>query len=289
MCYMRFTISAPYRKDVERHLKTAQHLGHLRQVKDLLAILAVMDGQSFAQVALVFRVQEKTVATWVRVFCCYGLQGAPRHTPTGRPPKVTPTPKAALVTLIEEGPVQAGFSGACWRSPMIQPLIYDRFGVLYNVFYIAQLLKNLGLSYQKAACVSDHLDEDKRTAWCTTTWPALVRLAKKRQALLLFGDAASCPQWGTLTYTWARRGQPPKVKTSGKRKGYKVFGLIAYFPGRFFYQGQEGRLNATASIAFLRRGLEQTTQPILLIQDGARYHTSAETQAFFAQDRKSVV
>ena len=45
---------------------------------------------------------------------------------------------------------------------MIQQLIYDRFGVLYNVFYIAQLLKNLGFSYQKAAFVSDHLDERKR-------------------------------------------------------------------------------------------------------------------------------
>ena len=29
--------------------------------------------------------------------------------------------------------------------------------------------------------------------------------------------------------------------------------------------------------------LEQTTQPIILIQDGARYHTSAETKAFFAR------
>ena len=70
---------------------------------------------------------------------------------------------------------------------------------------------------------------------------------------------------------------------SGKRKGYKVFGLIEYFTGRFFYQGQEGRLNSTAYMAFLRRVLEHTTQPILLIQDGARYHTSAETKAFFAQ------
>jgi transposase len=166
---------------------------------------------------------------------------------------------------------------------MIQQLIYDRFGVLYNVFYIAQLLKNLGFSYQKAAFVSDHLDEDKRTAWCTITWPQVVRLAKERHALLLFGDEASFPQWGTLTYTWARRGQQPKLKTAGKRKGYKVFGLIEYFTGRFFYQGQEGRLNSAAYIAFLRRVLEQTTQPILLIQDGARYHTSAETKAFFAQ------
>jgi transposase len=283
MCCLRFTMSASYRKEVEHHLKTAQHLGNLRQVKYLLAILAVMDGQSGAQVAGVLRVHEKTVATWVSMFCCYGIQGAPRQKPTGRPPKLTPMQKAALATLIDEGPVKAGFSGACWRSPMIQQLIYDRFGVFYNVFYIAQLLKNLGFSYQKAAFVSDHLDENKRQVWRTTTWPQILRCAKERQALLLFGDEASFPQWGTLTYTWARRGQQPQVKTSGKRKGYKVFGLIDYFTGHFFYQGQDGRLNSAAYIAFLRRVLTHTTQPIILIQDGAKYHTSAETKAFFAQ------
>ena len=166
---------------------------------------------------------------------------------------------------------------------MIQQLISERFGVYYNVFYIAQLLKNLGFSYQKAAFVSDHLNEAKRQEWRTQTWPQMLRLAHARNALLLFGDEASFPQWGTLTYTWARRGQQPQVKTSGKRKGYKVFGLIDYFTGCLFYQGQEGRLNSATYIAFLKGVLEQTTRPIILIQDGARYHTSAETTAFFAQ------
>jgi transposase len=283
MCCMRFTMSPSYRKEVERQLKTAQHLGNLRQVKYFLAILAVMDGQSCAQVALVLRVHEKTVAAWVCACCCYGLQGAPHKKPTGRPPKLTPMQKEALAKLIEEGPVKAGFSGACWRSPMIQQMIYDRFGVFYNVFSIAQLLKHLGFSLQKAAFVSDHLAEHKRQEWRTQTWPQILRAAHTKKALLLFGDEASFPQWGTLTSTWARRGQQPQGKTSGKRKGSKVFGLIDYFSGPCFYQGQDGRLNSAASIALLTRVLAQTTQPIILIQDGAKYHTSTETKAFFAQ------
>jgi hypothetical protein len=59
--------------------------------------------------------------------------------------------------------------------------------------------------------------------------------------------------------------------------------VIESFPGRLFDQGQEGRLNSAASLAFLRRVWAQTTQPIILSQDGAKYHTSAEPQAFFAQ------
>jgi len=152
MCCLRFTMSSSDRQAVERQLKTAQHLGNRRQVNYFLAILAVMDGQSFAQVALILRGHEKPVAAWVCACCCSGLQGAPHQKPPGRPPQLTPTPKEALAQLLEEGPGKAGCSGACWRSPMMQRLMYDRFGVLYNVFSIAQWLKNLGFSFQTAAC-----------------------------------------------------------------------------------------------------------------------------------------
>jgi transposase len=282
MCAFRFTISTYYRKTVEKQLQRAQQMGELRRVKYLLALLAVMDGQPFEQVAQCLRVQAKTVKEWVRLFCCYGVQGAPRKKPSGRPANLTQKQKEELAQLLDEGPVKAGFTGACWRSPLIQQLIFERFGVLYNVFYIAQLLRNLGFSWQKAGFISDHLDEVKRREWRAYTWPKALRLARQQGALLLFGDEASFPQWGTLTYTWARRGQQPKVQTSGKRKGYKVLGLIDYFSGRFFYQGQAGRLDTTAYLDFLTQVLAQTTQPLVLLQDGARYHTSQAAHAFFA-------
>jgi transposase len=283
MCRVRFTISTQYRKDVERPRLTARQLGRRRQVHSLLAILAVMDGQRFAAVAVVLRVQERTGAAWVRMFCCDGVKGAPRQKPTGRPPQLTPTPKAALAQRMDEGPVLAGFSGACWCSPMIQQVIDDRFGVFYHVFSSAQFLKNLGCSSQKAAFVSDHLDVGKRTTWCTTTWSQMLRLAEEGKALRLFGEEASLPQWGTRTYTWARRGQQPQVKTAGTRQGDNVFGLMDDFTGRLLYHGQAGRLNAAAYIIFLTRVLEHTTPDIMLMQDGPKYHTSAETKACFAQ------
>lgn len=282
MCSFRFTISRHYRKELAQQLRTAQQLGQLPRVKYLLAILAVMDDQPPAQIAQCLRIHPKTLLEWVRLFCVYGVKGAPRHKPTGRPAKLTATQKEELARLIEAGPHAAGFSAAAWRSPLIQQLIRDRFGKSYSVFYLAQLLKNLGFSWQKAAFVSAHLDEEKRREWCRYTWPKAVRLARQQKALLLFGDEASFPQWGTLSYTWARKGQQPQVPTSGVRKGYKVFGLIDYFTGRFFYQGQDGRLDTAAYVAFLTRVLQQTTARLVLIQDGARYHTSKAAHAFFA-------
>jgi transposase len=186
-------------------------------------------------------------------------------------------------TRLDEGPVKAGCSGAGWRSPRIQQLIYDRCGGFDHVCSMAQWLQNVGLSSQKAAVVSDHLDAHNRQGWRTTTWPQIRRRAKERQARRLWGDAVSCPPWGTRPSPWARRGQQPQGKTAGKRKGDNVFGLLASFTGHFCYQGQDGRLNAAASIAFRRRVLAPTTQPMILRQDGAKDQTSAETQALFVQ------
>ena len=64
-------------------------------------------------------------------------------------------------------------------------------------------------------------------------------------------------------------GQQPVVKTTGRRKAYKVFGLIEFFSGRLFYRGIEGKFNGATYIAFLEWVLEQTTEPLFLVQDGA--------------------
>src|SRR5262249_31063372 len=136
-------------------------------------------------------------------------------------------------------------------------------------------------SYQKARFVSAHLNEAKRLEWRQTTWPRIVRQARQRKALLLFGDEASFAQWGSLSYSWAPRGQQPEVPTSGTRKAYKVFGLIDDFSWRFFFKGHTGRFNSESDAAFLLDVLSQTTQHVFVMQDGARYHTRMAMQQFF--------
>jgi transposase len=69
-----------------------------------------------------------------------------------------------------------------------------------------------------------------------------------------------------------------------------VFGLIEFFSGRLFYRASEGRFNSQSYQAFLQAVLQETTEHLFIIQDGARYHTSAATCAFFAaqQERLTV-
>ena len=116
---------------------------------------------------------------------------------------------------------------------------------------------------------------------------ALISLSIK-PGVVQFVDEASFAQWGSLSYTWARRGHTALVKTSGKRKAYKVFGAIEFFSGRLFSQGIEGRFNGQSYQEFVRFVLGQTTGHLFWIQDGARYHTCASTQQIFHEHRQRI-
>jgi len=283
MLPFRLTISSPLCKEMDTALLAAQRRGDIRLVKRILAIFALRDSNSPSQVATLLKVSIDSVLDWARRFLCYKLNGLKDKKSPGRPAKLNKSQKRLLANFIDAGPSACGFSAACWRSPMIQHLILEKFNIFYSVHYLAQLLKSLGFSYQKAKFVADHLDEKKRQLWQQKTLAEAIELARQQNAYLLFGDEASFPQWGTLSYTWSRRGRQFEVKTSGKRKAYKVFGLIDYFTGKFFSQATKSRLTSVSYEAFLTQVLSQSKRRIVLVQDGARYHTSKAMQAFFAR------
>lgn len=266
--------------------KRAYERGDRRLVRRTSALLVFGQGQAIATIAADLSVSIETLYAWLRAFLVDGVESlAYRHHP-GRPAKLTKTQKRRLTDLLDAGPLAYGLTPGCWTSLLIQQVILNEFGVLYNRHYLCTLLHNLGYSYQKARFVSDHLDPVARQQWLEQTWPQILQQAQQQEALLLFVDEAGFPQWGTLSYTWALRGQQPEVQTSGKRKAYKVFGAVDALSGRLFYQGIDGRFTSQTYQQFLTMVLAQTTQPLILIHDGARYHTSKAMQTFFKAHRE---
>jgi transposase len=266
-------------------LQQAYAVGNLRVVKRASVLLAVAKEEAISTIAETWNISRQTVYNWLVAFGVSGVDSLQYRKSSGRPPKLTKTQRARLKEVVQAGPQAAGFETACWTTLLIQQVIYREFGVLYSRQYLCDLLESLGFSYQKAKFVSAHLDEKRRRRWMQKRWPKILRQAKKRRAWLLFGDEASFPQWGSLSYTWALKGQQPLVKTSGKRKGYKVFGAIDFFTGRLFYQAITDRFDSATYQTFLLDLLAQTSQHIILIQDGAKYHTSQATRLFFARHR----
>jgi transposase len=286
---LRIQVSAATVKALHARLRQAYRKDDVRLVRRTTVLIDLLVHHvPMAVLCERWDLSSSCLYDWQRAFLLHGMESLHYRHSGGRRPKLTPRQKKRLVELLEAGPQVVGCETACWTSVLLRVLIWREFGVLYNRQYVCTLLHNLGFSFQKARFVSDHLDAAKRLAWLQDQWPAIVRAAKRCKGLILFEDEASFAQWGSLSYTWARRGRQPEVPTSGKRKGYKVFGAIDYFSGRLFFQGIEGRFNSESYQAFLQMILAQTTQHLFLIHDGARYHTSAATQTFLAAHRDRI-
>lgn len=268
-------------KSLKEALARAEKKGDYSKVKKILSILLICGNKLISETASLLNVSTQAIRTWLKKYLTRGIRGLKNAKSPGRPPKLTKSQRKALSGIIKSGPEAAGFPGACWRTPMLQHLIKERFGIFYNAHYLSELLKNMGFSYQKAKFVANKQDKEARKAWLKKTWPEIMALAKTKSSYVLFGDEASFPQWGTLSYTWSPIGEQPTIQTCGTRKGYKVFGLIDYFSGRFFSKGHEGKLNGDSYISFLKGVLSKTRKHIILIQDGAPYHKGKKVKEFF--------
>ena len=285
----RVTFSSETVKRLRSELQKGYDRGDLRAIRRISVLLMLSQRLGLAAILATWAISRQTVYNWLKAFVSERWDSLVSAKAPGRPPRLTKTQKRELSALIQAGPEEAGYATGCWSSVLIQDLIYRKFGVMYSRFYVCELLHHLGFSRQKAHFVSDHLDEAARQHWMNEEWPQILSQARQLGAALFFGDEASFALWGSLSYTWAPRGQPPQVKTTGKRKGYKVFGAIEFFSGRLCYQGSEERFNSDSYQTFLKYLLAQFSGPIILIQDGAKYHTSKATREFFAQYKDRLI
>jgi transposase len=283
---MTIQFSTETLKHLNKELELAEKLNNLRLFKIVQSLFMRHNGTSVPDIAELLRVPVRTVYEWIGRFlrerfnwlCGKHYQGR------GRKCRLTKAQREDIVRMVDAGPEDAGFDMGVWTSAMIQEMIQRKFGVTYTCRYLCSLLKKWGLSYQKAKFVPDKVDEEKwqqqRTAWQEETWPEILRLAHELGAVILFEDEASYRQWGSLAYTWGRRGKQPTVKTCGKRKSLKMFGTIELQGGDFQYRECEGRYNGDTYRTFLDQLLGRYACPMILIEDGAPYHHRKDVKAF---------
>ena len=271
-------------KRLMEELIVAQRLNNLRLYKRVTALLLIAEEVPMVDIGKILNVSTKTVYNWLSEFIVkrFSWLVGQHYRGRGRKSRLTKKQKKRLYEIIVEGPEKYGFGCGVWNSAMIVEVVLREFNVVYNPRYLCTLLKKMGLTYQKAAFESDHLDEEKREYWVNVQWPKILEEAKEKKAVILFCDEVSFAQWGSLARTWAPKGKQPKIKTTGKRKALKMFGAIEFFGGSFHYMESEEKFNGQSYIMFLKQLLMKFSCPIILIEDGAPYHKGQIVNAFKA-------
>jgi transposase len=176
---------------LEQERAKACELNNLRLYKIAQGLLGIGEGKALGEVGRLLGGSAKTVWNWLKRLMMEGLRwlrGLDSRG-RGRKAKLSSEQRQGLYKRVVAGPEANGFDCGVWSSAMLVELIGRRFGVGYNPRYLSSLLGKLGLSYQKARFVSDRQDdpdyERARQVWVEQTWPAILKQAQARGAVIL--------------------------------------------------------------------------------------------------------
>ena len=128
------------------------------QVRRLLAIAAVYEGQDRTRAAKLGAMDPQRLRDWVRRFNAAGPDGLIARKPAGAVRRLTPEQEAELAALIEAGPEFERDRVVRWRCVDLQQLILTRWNIAYHERTIGKLLRRLGFRHISAR--PRHLGQD---------------------------------------------------------------------------------------------------------------------------------
>ena len=99
------------------------------QARRLLAIAAVLDGNSRAESAKIGGMDRQTLRDWVIRFNEQGWDGLVNRPSPGGPSKLTDAHRAFLSRIVEEGPIPAVHGVVRWRACDLIMRLHEEFGV----------------------------------------------------------------------------------------------------------------------------------------------------------------
>ena len=136
-------------KQLDAFIASARLKNDLGEWRRGRAVRAYIDGRRVIEIAAELGVTRGSVNRWIQWYNADHVEGLRASIAEGPAPKLTDEQREALGTIIELGPMQAGYQSGVWTGPMIGDLIAERFGVRYHNHHIPRLLHQMRFSVQR--------------------------------------------------------------------------------------------------------------------------------------------
>jgi len=253
-----------------------------------LAVQRALAGETQVEIANSLSVHEHTVSKWVRAYRAEGVEGIASTKAGGRPPKLTDRQIEKLRRIIiGTTPRQLNFGVNLWSVPVIADTIEKLFEVRLHDSTVLRMLHRIGLTPQKPVRRAFKRDPEQIHEWTTSTFPDIVREARRKQATLLFLDETGVHEDGPIGTTWGARGQTPIVAITGTRRRTNVISAISP-RGRLWFRCFNGTLTGVRFIEFLLDMMADTSRPIVVVMDRHPAHVAASTKRFLLINKKRI-
>jgi transposase len=129
----------------------------------LYAVYQIALGAASRDLEEIYNVSFKSVCNWVHAFNKYGVEGLKDEPKSGRKPRLTNEQIETIkTTILNKKPTDYNYNTSTWTGPLIMDFIEKQFGVNFKKAQIYNLMKKMGLSYQKGKGVYPEANSDKR-------------------------------------------------------------------------------------------------------------------------------
>ena len=136
-----------------------------RIARRILAIANALSGMSREAAARSAGMDRQTLRDWVVRYNEYGLDGLADRARDGRPPKLEAHEKAELVAIVLAGPDPEKSGISAFTRDDLARILEERFGKRLAATSIGRILRELGLSRQKARPSHPQKDEAAQAAF----------------------------------------------------------------------------------------------------------------------------
>lgn len=124
------------------------------QARRLLALAAVYEGATRTEAAKIGGVTLQIVRDWVMKFNAQGPDGLIDRKAPGQPARLNDTHRAALATMIENGPIPAAHGVVRWRLVDLMQWLWEEFRVSVAKQTLSRELRAMG--YRKLSARPRH-------------------------------------------------------------------------------------------------------------------------------------